>query len=730
MSPHWTENALWFVEGAPEDTVITRVDLNTGGMAPLLDVVAVRDGLASITGHEPPYRGLPFDSFTPTTDGRVAFTYDGVEWRMDPSTSELEHIVERNSLNKTLGLVSNSEAARRMWKHRDYLSSTMDVSEERSPSGEWYASIRDDDIALRSALSGEGWGRQVTFNGTPDCPWDIEAQRIKVSSGRRISFRGITPWSPDSLTLLAYRRDMAGVPRLPRINWLKPFIDAEYFVWQMAGAKLDRIEPVFVDVRSGVQIPVLLPDIEERYIQLLGWHPLGLEALIIVYTRDFKRVDIFAAHRETGAVRALLTESVATFVKNPSDSILCGEHGFRMSPDGTGFLWLSTRDGWSHLYRYDMNGRLLGQLTSGDYPVHEIRHMGGDGFIYLTASTDLARPYDVHVCRVPLAGGKVEQLTREIGIHEPTFESCGLAFLDTHSAVDRPTRTDLVRADGTPMRVLSRMDISRLKAIGYTPAEEFTVKAADGMTELWGVIYKPFNFNPSHSYPVIQYIYGGPQTVETPRFFAVDRTMMRSMNMLWALAHLGYIVVCLDARGTPGRSKAFQDVIYCNWTAGLSDHAAAIHQLCERNAWMDANRVGITGHSWGGYFSTCALMDMPDTYHAAVSYAPHYDPWNGILYEPYLNLPIRNRAPYDHAELFKQAHKVKGQLMILAGTSDNGFSTAMKMTRALIDAGIDHEFVVVPQAFHHFEGAEEDYLLMKLTGWFDRHVKHRVIERL
>src|SRR6185503_8834947 len=125
------------------------------------------------------------------------------------------------------------------------------------------------------------------------------------------------------------------------------------------------------------------------------------------------------------------------------------------------------------------------------------------------------------------------------------------------------------------------------------------------------VMYKPFNFDASRRYPVIEYIYGGPQTVETPRFFAIDKGMMSTMMLPWALAQLGYIVVCLDARGTPGRSKKFHDAVYQDFTVGIPDHACAIRQLCQRYPWMDLRRVGITGHSWGGYFSTCALIQEP-----------------------------------------------------------------------------------------------------------------------
>jgi dipeptidyl-peptidase 4 len=729
VPPNWTEDgSFWFVQGAPENTVILRVDMNSGETAPMFDVAAVRAALTAATGHEPPYRGLPFDSFTPAKEGQAEFCYDDARWRFDPAAGKVQRLGE-HSLAQGIGALSEAGYLKpRMWRRGNIVGGKTDVPEQLSPSGEWFAGIFDDNIMLRSTR--DGLEQRLTTCGKPDCFWDIEALCWGNLPGLRgVAFRTVDPWSPDSLTLLACRRDITGVFRMPRVNWLKRFETVDYVSFHKAGAKLDRVEPVFVDVRSGRQTPVALESIEDRYIHLLAWHPEGSEALIIVYSRDYKRVDIVAAHRETGAVRMLLTESAATFVKIQHESMFYGNHEFRLLPDGRGFLWLSTRDGWNHIYRYDMNGRLIGQLTSGDWPVYEVVQIGADGLVYFSAAIDTARPYDVHVCRVPLNGGKIEQLTHEKGIHSPTFAPGGQAFLDTHSTVDRPTRTDLVKADGTPMRVLSEMDISRLKAVGYMPAEEFTVKATDGTTDLWGVMYKPFDFDPSRSYPVIEFIYGGPQSIYAQRYFAMDEIGWRFINVLWALAQLGYITVCLDARGTPSRSKDFQDVVYGNWAVNeIPDHATAIRQLCAHHSWMDAHRVGIYGHSWGGYFSTCALMQAPDTYHAAVSYEPAFDPWDINIYEPYLDLPHRNRAVYDRADLTRKAGQVKGKLMLVVGTSDTVcISQTLKMTRALIEKGIDHELVVVPQAVHCFAGVEEDYLLMKLTGWFDRHVKNRLV---
>jgi dipeptidyl-peptidase 4 len=724
VAPNWTRDGkgLLFAQGGPGDGAIVKVDLGAGTASPVLDVASVRTALAGASGHEPPYRGLPFTGFQEDEDGRIRFVYEEDTWLVDPDTSELKRGPAIDPLMQSLGWSPNADLKPRRWSRVDYLSLTLPVPEQRSPSGEWFASIRDGNIVLRSARGTTASERLLTHDASPECYWDIEAERLKDLSGRRFAFRAVNPWSPDSLTLLACRRDTSGVFRAARIDWLVAFEQVTYFARAKAGGKLDRLQAFFVDVRSGNLTPARLPALAEHYLQFLAWHPGGNEALLIAYSRDFRVVTIFAAHRETGVVRELLRESSRTFVKIWHSAIFSGEHGFHLLPDGSGFLWLSTRDGWNHLYHYDMTGNLLGQLTSGDWPVHEIAHIA-DARVYFTGSIDRARPYDVHVCRVPLQGGSVEQLTRDKGIHSPTFAPTGQAFLDSHSAVDRPTRTDLVKADGTRLRVLSEMDISRLEAIGYRPPEEFTVKAADGATDVWGVLYKPIDFDPSCSYPVIEYIYGGPQTIETPRFFAVEKRMMRSVNVPWALAHLGYIVVCLDGRGTPGRSKAFHDVICGNWTAGIDDHIRAMDQLCQRHDWMDARRVGIYGHSWGGYFATAALIRAPDTYYAGVAYAPGYDPWDSILYEPYLGLPCHNRAAYESADLVRHATGLRRPLLIAVGTSDLNFNSSMKMTRALIDAGIDHELVVVPGAFHHFSGTEEDYLLSKLTAWFDRHVR-------
>lgn len=604
------------------------------------------------------------------------------------------------------------------WVRGGYIAE-IPVPEVLSPDGQWRASICDSNIVLRS--SGNDQSRILTSDGTPDLSWDIEAVRYRTLPGLEVSTILTSPWHPDSQTLFACRRDISGVFRIPRIHWLTEFEEVDFTPFEKAGARIDRYQPYLVDIGSGLATRIDVGDVEERYVQLLGWRPDGAEVLIVSYSRDMTEATIIAADGQTGAARELMRESSRTFIRLQHETLMSGAHGLSFLPDSQGFLWLSTRDGWNHIYRYDNDGQLVGQLTSGDWLVYDIEAVAED-FVYFTAAIDHARPYDVHVCRVPITGGEVERLSEATGVHRPIFAPNLGTFLDTHSAVDRPVSAEIVSADGSTRTTLATMDISRLEAAGYREPEEFTVKAADGVTDLWGVMYKPADFDPARKYPVVEHIYGGPQIIATARHFSVfDRP---ARNLAWALAQLGFIVVSLDARGTPGRSKAFQDVVYGSWGLHeMADHAAAVRQLCEVNSWMDAERVGIIGHSWGGYFSTAALIQAPDLYKAAVSSSPGYIPRESILYEPYLGLPSTNAKAYDRADLTAQAAQLQGALLLVAGTAEYGpIGDAMKMSRALIDAGIQHEFAVLPGEHHSYAGEAETYFISKAAAFLKQHL--------
>jgi dipeptidyl aminopeptidase/acylaminoacyl peptidase len=365
------------------------------------------------------------------------------------------------------------------------------------------------------------------------------------------------------------------------------------------------------------------------------------------------------------------------------------------------FLWISERDGWAHIYLYDLGGTLVRQLTKGEYPVSRIVAVDeAEGWIYFTAHGE-ERVYDTHLYRVPLDGGEMVRLTEGEGQHEVFMSPSSMLFVDTHSSVTRPPSSELRRVDGTLVQVLENADIEDTAPLHRVSPEEFVVKAADGESDLWGLIYKPWDFDPQKKYPVIDHLYGGPQTTWAPRTYDGG-----SYGVLaHAIAQLGYMVFIVDARGTPERGKAFQDVVYGQLGRNeIPDHVAALEQLAERFPYFDAERVGVYGNSWGGYFTLRAMLLYPDVYDAGVAGAPVSDVTQYIGHEMYLGPLADNLEAYDYGSNSKIAHRLKGNLLIPIGTSDKNvrFAFTMKMAEALIRAEKYFDMMVLPERDHHY----------------------------
>jgi dipeptidyl aminopeptidase/acylaminoacyl peptidase len=510
------------------------------------------------------------------------------------------------------------------------------------------------------------------------------------------------------------------------VKYLKLETDVEFAATIRAGGTLPVVEFFVIDVFSKRKVKIDLGDTRDQYLTMLDWLPDGSKVLLCRFDREYKSVEILAADPVTGKIRSVMTESGDTFIKNHQEVYSRGKEGFTLLPDGSGFVWESERDGWNHLYLYDMEGNLQRQLTRGAFPVLDVVAMDQkSGWVYLTAHGDAERPYDTHLYRVNLDGQGFAQLTKGKGQHSATLSPSKLFFVDTYSSVDVPPRTELRTVEGEMLRVLAEADISRLLALGWTPPREFTVKAADGETDLWGTMYFPYDFDPQKSYPVVESIYGGPQVTHVTRDFSVSSWPFP--NFPRALANLGYITVMLDARGTPGRSKAFHDVVYGNWGRHeIPDHAAAIRQLAERHAFFDLDRVGIYGLSWGGYFTFRAMTQAPEIYKVGISASPGYDPYWLQLYEPYLGLPQYNKEAYDFASPFKDAGKIRGKFMQVGGTTDFIlFREVIKMCDALVKAGVHHDVMLLPNQGHGYTGLSKDFYLEGMVRYFAEHLQGR-----
>ena len=554
-------------------------------------------------------------------------------------------------------------------------SSWGDFVEVLSPDRLWFVGVKDKNLWLRSTSDGQSV--QLTTDGIEDYWWDSSDAK----------------WTPDSLRVAAMKVDFRGIRKVPIVHYLKPQEEVEwvYYDYPRPGERTPRMEPFIIDIRSKRQTRVNTGEKLTAWIDLrLGWRPNGSELFFLRMNRQGDRLDLLAADPETGATRVVLTETQRTFLIGAQWSLL--QRLFTWMPDGEKFIWMSERDGWNHLYLYDLDGNLIRRLTDGTFPVGRVVDVDEkEGWVYYTAHGNQQRPYDNHLYRVNLEGSGFRQLTKATGRHDTRrnpshtirFSPSKEFFLDTHSTVARPPVVELRRADGELLQTLSKAKIDVLKELNWKPPEEFVVMAADGQTRLWGVLYKPYDFDPKKKYPVIEVIYGGPKVSVVPKTFTGYKYYYSQAP---ALAQLGFITFIVDGRGTPERGKTFQDVVHGNLGRHeIPDHVAALEQLAEERPYMDLGRVGIVGHSWGGYFTVRAMLLAPDVYHVGIASAA---PAEGGPLTYYMGLLQNNREAYEYASNLRLADNLKGKLLLIHGTSDNvvPFSDTMKMADAFIQA--------------------------------------------
>lgn len=554
-----------------------------------------------------------------------------------------------------------------------------------APGGKWAARARDGGFAVLDA-----------------------AERVVVERAGEENYDWAIPdkaWSPNGSLLAVWRTDQRAVHRIPIVDYEGGIERVTMFPYAKTGTTLPKSELYLVEPKTGA-VTRVAPGKDEGYDWFAGWRADGRSALVLHLSRDGKRLDLSTVDM-AGKRRLLLREERPETNVGDLDFITYG-WPLQVTPlnDG-GFLWMSERDGWRHVYRYDREGNLLGRITQGDFPVRRVDGVGQDGSLLVTASIDPKDPYEEKLYRTSLSGEPLQPLGNVPGAHFTTISPSGRFVLDSWSSPTQPRVREIVGADGAGRIRLTTSNDEAVKALGWRPGERVEVLAADGETAIYGAVFKPHDFDPAKHYPVVAYIYGGPFVTVLGGGYATAMTLHAN-----SLAQMGFIVVAFDMRGSAGRSKAFEDATYGKiGQTEIPDYVTGLKQVAALRPWIDMDRVGIVGHSWGGYFALRGMLTAPDFFKAGYAGAPGALEEEAAVNEPNMGLLADNPAGYAAASNMALAGNLKGALKIMHGTSDvnASLSTTMRMADALIKADKRFELLLIPGMGHNSGGPDGLY---------------------
>lgn len=569
-----------------------------------------------------------------------------------------------------------------------------------SPNGRWMAYVRDNNLYIASTDETVKQEVPLSMDGTPGCYYEADLQ-----------------WSPDSRKIATLKTRSAVCRRIPLLesapkSQLQPLL--QWRDYAKPGDVLPVSVPVLFDVESRKQIPLQTQPYENQFhLFLTGWRADSRAFTFEFNQRGHQRYVVAEVDAASGTIRHLAEETSETFVS------YIDNYRYDLK-DGAEMLWMSSRDGWRHLYRMDgQTGEVKNRVTCGEWVVRQVVHVDTlQQQVYFMASGLYKKedPYDQHLCRVGLDGQDFMDLTPERANHLISFSADKAFFVDVYSRPDLPAVSLLRKVGETkPVAELERCDVSDLLQAGWTMPEVFCAKGRDGKTDIWGTIYRPSHFDPSRSYPVIEQIYAGPHDSHVYKSFLPTTWCVSS------LAELGYIVVCIDGMGTNNRSKQFHDVCWKNLKdAGFPDRVRWIKAAAAKYKYMDTSRVGIYGWSAGGQNAMAALLFHSDFYKAAVALCGCHDNrmdkvwWN----ELWMGYPVDES--YSRSSNVDNAHLLQGKLLLINGELDDNVDPAstLQVVDALIKANKDFEQLYLPGKGHNLG---DPYILHRIYGFFNRH---------
>ncbi len=597
-------------------------------------------------------------------------------------------------------------------------------SESLSPDGRRAAFIRANNLWVRDVATGRE--TQLTTDGEKDFGYATD------NAGWTKSDRPVLVWSPDSRRIATFQQDDRPVGEMYLVTTKVGHPELQQWKYPLPGdSAISMLHRVVINVDTPRVIRLQMPPDPHRstlcdHVVCRGnegwtdvqWYPDGTHVAFVSTSRDHKHEVLRVADAATGAVRDVIREDVATQYESGN-----GMANWRVLPASSEVIWFSERDDWGQLYLYDLNtGQLKSKITSGEGNVAQLRRVDEKTrtLYFVGNAREKGRdPYFRHFYKIGMDGRGLTLLTPEDADHDIAFAPSGQYFLDTYSRPEVPPVSVVRDLTGKRLVALETADISRLTAAGWKPPLPITVKARDGKTDLYGLMYVPTRLDRTRKYPIVNHIYPGPQTGSVG-----GRSFSPARGDAQALAELGFVVVEIDGMGTPWRSKSFHDAYYGKMGDNtLPDQVAGMKELAQRFPYIDIDRAGIYGHSGGGYAAADAMFRYPDFFKVGISEAGNHDQreyeddW-GERYQGLLTRTPDGSDNYAAEANQTYAKNLKGKLLLAHGSTDDNVPpyNTLLVVNELIRANKDFDLLLLPNRAHGF--GNEPYMVRRRWDYF------------
>ena len=697
--PNWQANDhLSYRVTRENSSQFMLVDPAKGTAAPAFDNAKLAAALSKAAGTAFDANKLPFQEIEVSEDGKqVSFSVSGKRWKYLPDADQCVADTPERVPNSSL-----------------------------SPDKKRAAFIRDYNLWVRDTASGKE--TQLTTDGVKDFGYATD------NAGWTKSERPILLWSPDSKKIATFQQDQRGVGEMYLVKTAIGHPTLEAWKYPLPGDNVvTTIQRVIIDV-DRKKITRLKISADQHRSTLcddiackgsdwadIQWSPDTAKLAFVSTSRDHKQARLREASAN-GDVREISEEAVATQYESGD-----GKVNWQVLYGSNEYLWYSEKSGWGHLSVGDWKtGKIKNAITSGDWVVRQVLHTDEKERVlyFLAAGREKGRdPYFTHLYRVGFDGTGLTLLTPEDANHDISMAADGRYFVDTYSKPEVPPVTVLRDATGKLISTLERADVSMLQVTGWKPVTPITVKARDGVTDLYGLLYLPTRLDLNRKYPFVNHVYPGPQGGSVG-----SRSFSPSRGDAQALAELGFVVMELDGTGNPTRSKAFHDAYYGNMGDNtLPDQIAGMKQIASRYPFIDMDRVGIYGHSGGGFAAADAMFRYPDFFKVGISEAGNHDNRNyeDDWGERYVGLLAKNAdgtSNYDDQANAALAKNLKGHLLLAHGTMDSNVppENTLLVVDALIKANKDFDLLMLPNRNHGF--GNEPYMVRRRWDYFVRYL--------